>query len=198
MLPALDSQLHQFQLLSPLTLQPKLSSFNCPSCPRIALVKSLHPQTILTYHCQRRRALIAIVGCTSSILDLTQKTDITAATHLPQDEQLLRMVKYRRERIPRHAVQMLMLVFGKIAPGHSPVDRQWTIRTGAACGNGIPDVIETAAENATTTVVDGLQEVVIETGIEKDTARPATTAAVEAKARGEIDHLTMEDHLAEK
>lgn len=161
-------------------------------------MKSLHPQTILTDHCQRRRALIAIVGCTSSILDLTQKTDITAATHLPQDEQLLRMVKYGRDRIPQYAVHMLMLVFGKIASGHRPVDRQWTIRTGAACGNGIPDVIGITAEDAMTTAVDGLQEVVIETGIEKDTARQATTAAVGAKARGEIDHLTMEDHLAEK
>ena len=91
-----------------------------------------------------------------------------------------------------------MLVFGKIAPGHLLVVRQWRLRTAAGCGNGIADVNGMAPGNATTTAVDGLQEVVTGTEIEKDTARQATTTEVEAAALGEIDHLIMEDHLAEK
>lgn len=91
-----------------------------------------------------------------------------------------------------------MLVFGKIAPGHPPVDRPWTLRTAVVCGNGIADVTEMAPANATSTAGGGLQEVVTGTEIEKDTARRATTVEVEARARGEVDHLTTEDHLAEK
>lgn len=135
----------------------------------------------------------------SSILDLTQETDIIGATHHLHDR-LLSMVKYRRERKPENAVHVLMFVFGKIAPGLHPVDRQWRPKTAtaAACGNGIADVSGTAPENAMITAVDGLQEVATETEIEKDTARRATTVGVEAKALGEIDHLTMEDRPVEK
>ncbi len=47
-------------------------------------------------------------------------------------------------------------------------------------------------------VASGLQQMVIETEIEKDTARRATTAGAEVEVHEEIDHLTMEVHLAEK
>lgn len=95
-----------------------------------------------------------------------------------------------------------MFVFGKIAPGLRPVDRQWRLKTAAAaaaaCGNGIADVSGTAPENTMIIVVAGLREVATETEIEKDIACRATTVGVEAKALGEIGHLTMEDRLAEK
>jgi hypothetical protein len=133
----------------------------------------------------------------SSILDPTPETDITAATHHLHDP-LLRMVKYSWEEETSNAVHLLMLVFGKIAPGHRPVDRQWSLKTAAVCGNGIVDVSEMAPENATITAEDGLQEVVTETEIEKDTARRATTAEVGVRAHAEIDHLITEDHLARK
>ena len=131
----------------------------------------------------------------SSILDQTPETDITAATHHLYDP-LLRMVKYRREEETSNAVHLLMLVFGKIAPGHRPVDRQGRLKTAAVCETGIVDVTEMASENATITAEDGLHEVVTETEIVKDTARRATTAEVGARVRAEIDHLITEDHLA--
>ena len=72
------------------------------------------------------------------------------------------------------------------------------LRTTAIRGNGIADLTEILPGNTTTTAVDVLQEMVTATETEKATGRRATTVEVEAKAHGEIDHLTMEDRLAEK
>ncbi len=151
-----------------------------------------------TDHSRLKRAVIGTVRCTmTSIPTPTPDIDIDG-THYLQGDAHHRMVKHKRDRISDSSVHVLMLNLKKIVPGHQLVDTPWKLRTEAARENGTLDANEIALENVITISVDGLQEVATVTETEKGTVRQGTTAGVGVEVHGEIDHPTMEVHLAER